>query len=382
MMGLSVLSFTLAVMIALGWFWIHYDFSKWGKGYTLHAPAGKPVEPIEVSVVIPVRNEAHNIQACIQSLLKSEGVRLQIIVVDDGSTDDTRMIVQNSTHPISNVSVVALETKAGSWSGKSRACWEGSTQANHHWLLFIDADVCVHSKSLMTTCRYAQEHQIDLLSLFGTWELVSFWERMLIPAIGWFIRGTIGLADVNKGGEAFANGQYMLFSRTAYLHIGGHQSVRGAVLDDVGLAKVMRESGRSLALLWGPWCFRVRLYRHLTEIVAGYSKNLFEGMGRRYSVGIVSIVFLLGFSVLPLILVGLSVQASHVASAGCWALCVFLMIAFRYRLERRDARKGAWWVSLLHPISVVLFSGIIVNSMVRRTVRWKGRIFEDGKMRP
>lgn len=381
-MGLSVLSIALAVMIAMGWFWIHYDFSKWGKGYTLHRPPEKPVEPIEVSVVIPARNEAHNIQACIQSLLNSEGVRLQIIVVDDGSTDDTRMIVHECTHQIPNVSVVALETNGDSWSGKSRACWEGSTKADNDWLLFIDADVRVHSKSLMTTCRYAQKHQVDLLSLFGTWELVSFWERMLIPAIGWFIRGTIGLADVNKGGQAFANGQYMLFSRAAYLNIGGHQSVRGAVLDDVGLARVMHESGHRLALLWGPWCFRVRLYRHLTEIVGGYSKNLFEGMGRRYSVGVVSMVFLLGFTVLPVILVVLSVQAKHVVSAGCWALCVFLMIVFRYRLERRDSRKGAWWVALLHPISVVLFSGIILNSMVRRTVRWKGRVFEDGKMRP
>ena len=376
-----ILSNSLSVMVALGWGRIHSDLSRWAQGYTLERLSALPTGPFEVSVVIPARDEAHNIQSCLDSLICSEGVQLQVIVVDDGSIDDTRLLVEECCAIEPTVSLIQLEEHPSSWSGKSRACWEGAKVARHEWLLFLDADVRVHPEALARTCQYAYDNQVGLLSVFGTWELVSIWERMLIPTIGWFIRGTVGLTEVNHGKKAFANGQYMLFQKATYQHINGHQSVRGAVLDDVGLARVVTQAGEKLALLSASWCFRVRLYRGLWEIIFGYSKNLFEGMDRNGFVALFSIVFLVLFSILPMVMLGVSLHYMHLSAAVLWFASVVMMMGFRYRLERRDHRDNALIFSVIHPIGVAVFIGIILNSMIRRRVHWKGRVFDKGQMR-
>ena len=170
----------------------------------------------------------------------------------------------------------------------------------------------------------------------------------------------------------------MMFSKAEYQRIGGHEQVRGAVLDDVGLAHVCHKSDVNLGLLWAPWAYRVRLYRSLREIFDGYSKNLFAGMDRNYFLGSLSVLFLLAFSLVPLCLTVVFLVNGSPMNAACWGASVLLMVLFRYRLEHIDRRSGRVWVALMHPLGVGVFCSIIINSMVRQTVHWKGRGYERG----
>ncbi|MEC8423081.1 MAG: glycosyltransferase, partial [Myxococcota bacterium] len=255
------------------------------------------------------------------------------------------------------------------------------------WLLFIDADVCVDPDALAALMPVAIQEELRLLSVFGTWELVSFWERALIPTVGWLIRGAVDLDRVNDPTrmEAFANGQLILVERDAYDHVGGHEVVRDRILDDVSMAEAFKRRGMRIGLRPAAWLFRVRLYRSLSEIVAGYGKNLYEGMGRRPTIGLGAVLFIIVGTLLPFACVlggiaGRLLLGWGVPGWGWWAWMVavcLLQVVFRVRVERHDGRTGG--IAWVHPLANMMLVGIILRSMFWVEASWKGRRFVDGR---
>ena len=260
-------------------------------------------------------------------------------------------------------------------------------RSNGSVLVFLDADVRLHPDTVRSFVREATTHRLALLSAFGSWELVHFWERTLIPAVGWLIRGSVNLDVVNRPGrvEAFANGQLIMVDRLAYEEIGGHAVVRSQVLDDVRLAEAFKRRGHPIGLRSAPWSFQVRLYRSLSGIIAGYAKNLYEGMGRRPAIGLGAILFIMVGTLFPFLLLLASVVSHLVLGwslptfgwvAWIASIC-FLQILFRWRLDRFDGRSGrdAW----THPLANVLLVWILVKSIFGVEATWKGRRFVDGQ---
>ena len=255
-------------------------------------------------------------------------------------------------------------------------------------LLFVDADVQLHPRAVHGLAGEAKDKELAILSAFGTWTLLTFWERALIPAVGWLIRGSVDLRRVNQPGrqEAFANGQLIMVDRVAYDEIGGHEVVKGEVLDDVRLAEAFKRRGHRIGLVAAEWAFHVRLYRSLSEIISGYSKNLYEGMGRRPGIGLGAILFICVGTLFPFALL----LASVVMRLGLgWNLPPLPWIAwiagvcglqflFRWRLDRRDGRSGrdAW----THPIANMILVWILIRSVVGVESHWKGRKFIDGRV--
>jgi hypothetical protein len=231
-----------------------------------------------------------------------------------------------------------------------------------------------------------EQDQLELLSLFGDWALESFWEGAVIPVIGWFIRGAVDLEAVNDPGrpEAFANGQFILVRRTGYDSLGGHEAVRAEVLEDVRLANAFKQRALPTGLFHAPGAFSVRLYAALSEIVSGYGKNLYEGMGRRPGVAIGALLFIAVSTLLPYVLLAacLAGQAGSWSGPGWgWTLWLAgiaaLIHVFRFRLERQDGRTG--WHALTHPLGNLLFAWILLRSLFGVEAEWKGRRFVDGK---
>ena len=370
----------LLALVTLGWSLIHLQFGRWASAWSLERSYDDSSFLQEIRVVIPARNEERVIASCLQALVDTPNSDvMEVVVIDDGSEDNTGDIARRFQNDLPGLKVLRGHPRPSAWSGKAWACHQGAAGCDRAWICFVDADVSLDPQTLSSTLAVARREQLDLLSLFGSWTLLSFWERLLIPAIGWFIRGAVQIDEVNHGQAAFANGQFLLFNTESYVAMGGHESVRDTVLDDVGLARAMQAWGGRLGLRYAPWSFSVRLYTSFGEIYRGYQKNLFEGMERRMGLAIVAAGFVFTWSVGPFIsclVAGLLNQPWIVLWSAVLALSVVL---FRFRVERRDERSGAIKVALLHPLAAGLLSWIIVHSMLSRTVSWKGRTFERGK---
>jgi hypothetical protein len=250
----------------------------------------------------------------------------------------------------------------------------------------VDADVQLATWTISAAVEEKQERGAALLSLFGDWDLRSFWETTVIPVVGWLIRGTVNLDEVNNAtsATAFANGQFILVDRKSYERVGGHGVVRAEVLEDVRLAKAFKTRAMRTVLLHAPGAFRVRLYSSLSEIVSGYQKNLYEGLDRRLSLGLGAILFVFVGTLLPfLLLIGLLMGKLQLgwAFSEVWlvwlgVLCALVPI-FRWLIERADGRSG--WFALTHLLGNVVLVWILLRAIFSLESEWKGRKFVDGK---
>lgn len=362
-------------LVTVPWIWAHALFGGWGKGYTLEksAPTGKSVR-----VVVPARNEAGNIGGCVRALLTDSAVT-EVVVVDDQSTDGTAAEATAAAAGNARLRVIEAPDRPAGWAGKPWAVCVGAAGATTDYLLFVDADVNVAPGAVSAAVSRAIRDQAGLLSLYGTWELGSFWERVLIPAFGWFIRSSVDLNRANAEGPLslpFANGQFILVNRETYERWGGHRVVAAEVLDDVRLAAAARGAGVRRRMLWAPWAFRVRLYRSFGEIVAGYRKNLYEGMGRRRWLGAVAAVTTAATTAAVPLAAGILWAVGRPADA-VWAAAITLaMIGLRARIEVRDGRSPAY--AVFHPLAGGVIAAVLLLSMWPRA-SWKGRSFVQGK---
>ena len=364
----------------------------WGRRWSIARPSldHEPSEPLLISICIPARNEADNIAACVQAALESRWPNLEVIVVDDRSEDGTADVARAAGAGDKRLHIVEGSEPPGGWAGKPWACVRGAGEARGQVICFVDADVRLAPDAIGALLETMVSEDLRLISAYGSWELHSFWERVLIPAVGWLIRGAVSLDQVNDSGrpEAFANGQLIMVERNAYESMQGHQCVRSEILEDVRLAEQFKRRGFSAGMRVAPWAFQVRLYSSLGEIIRGYTKNLYEGMGRQPSLALGAILFIFVGALLPWIALLVSVWArlglgwavpGDIWILWCAAVCA-LQVLFRWRLEAIDGRSGK--VAFLHPVANVLLIWILLRSMFGVEATWKGRAFIDGQAKP
>jgi len=384
----SILMGGYLALMTLMWGGLVLGVPRWGRSHRLGRPTGAaPDRGIRVTICIPARNEADNIASCISAARAQTWPNLEIVVVDDRSTDDTGAVARAAADTDPRVCVVAGTEPPEGWSGKAWACTRAAGEGSGELLVFVDADVTLHPDAIRATIAAMDARALDLFSAFGTWRLESFWEQVAIPPVGWLIRGSIDLDAVNAPGKeaAFANGQFIAVRREAYTKIDGHGAVRGTILDDVALATAIQRRGCRIGLVDAPWLFEVRLYRSLGAVVEGYAKNLYEGMDRRLSTGVGAIFFILVGTLFPYVGVAAGVGARlglqwQVPGWG-WVLwfvgiCA-LQVVFRYRVDRRDGRDPRFcWT---HAIGNLVLVWILMRSIAGLETQWKGRRFIDGR---
>ena len=377
-------------LLTLVWSLLLLGIRSWGKAWLLQRPAlndGETQNDIPVSICIPARNEAAVIETCVQAALASRWSQLEVIVVDDRSTDGTAERALAAGEGDERLHVVRGVDPPAGWAGKPWACARAAGEAQGVILCFVDADVSLAPDAIPALVKEMLDKDLRLLSVYGSWDLHSFWERALIPAVGWLIRGAVNLDDVNDPGKptAFANGQLIAVERNTYDAVDGHGSVRSEVLEDVRLAEKFKRRGFSVGMRVASWAFRVRLYDSLSAIIDGYTKNLYEGMGRKPSMALGAALFIFVGGLLPWILLVAAVWARLIWGwqvpgtiwvLWCAAVCG-LQIAFRWRLEVRDGRSG--WMSLAHPLANSVLIWILMRSMFAMQTTWKGRVFVDGQ---
>ena len=329
-------------------------------------------DSIEVSVIIPARNEEANLQPCLQSLVPQTAPPFELIVVDDHSIDRTPSIAQS----FPTVRVLEADPLPDGWSGKSNACWAGAKLAKGKWLLFTDADTRHVINSIEQGFREAESNHAALLSYSPKQEVHGFWERALMPVIFAELAKTYRPKEVSDptSPAAAANGQYLLIRRDVYDRVGGHAAIAHAILEDVELAKLVKRAGYKLQ-------FRVsdavstRMYRTFGQMWEGWTKNL--------ALLFPHPVWLASKRAIEFVLILLCGVATVVSVAdNDWiglAINGLLVAVLLFFFCRRIRRAHFDWVSNSVAIfGLPLFAILLLNSYISHKsgkVRWKGRVY-------
>lgn len=334
-------------------------------------------QPASVTVIVPARNEARNIGRCVRRLMAQTHPDLEIVVVNDNSSDHTGAIVSDLSCFDHRLRLLECAPLPRGWTGKPHACWRGSRDASTEWLCFMDADTVAEPDLITTAVQAAQERGLDMLSLEPFQELGSFWERVIIPAGFLILAFGQDLREVNDPGspEATANGQFILIRRAVYESVGGHAAVRGEICEDSALARQVKGGGHRLAILGANDLVQTRMYTNLASLWEGLSKNVVEMLGGLRATALAAMAsFGLGWvtvllpiwawrhgPVAPAILITMAstaLAATHVSAAR------YFRIPFFY--------------GLFFPVGYTMGGLIALNSIrlrENRRVAWKGRIY-------
>jgi len=343
---------------------------------------------VSISVVIPARNEGHNIDGCLHSVRTQNHPCLQIVVFDDGSQDSTADIV--AEHARADQRVLSLSGGDGvaeGWFGKPWALKRASAHANGQWLVFIDADVrLVHPDALDSVVSYAITNEVDMVTGIGDMVMESFWERVLQPAVGGLILAGNDLDwvnDPNKADSNLANGQFIAISRETYHEIGGHEAVKDDILDDIGLARAVVNTGFTYRCLWLNEVFSCRMYTGLSDLWEGWTKNLFAGLRYSWLNLSVAVFGTFLFSVLGPILVILGVFGVVANELWMWGVAIAVLLhAVRLLMDIRH--RNTVWYGLTHAPASLLVMMMMMHSgvrTVRGAVTWKGRKYRPGQQK-
>jgi Glycosyl transferase family 2 len=323
----------------------------------------------DVSVIVPARDEQSCIGDCLRSLVSQQGAGYEVIVVDDDSSDDTRRIAE--AFP---VRVVAAGPLPSGWSGKCNAAWTGAKAAKGKWLLFTDADTKHSATSIASGLREAQNEAAALLSYSPRQEVHGFAERALMPVIFADLATTYRPKDVcdPKSPVAAANGQYLLIRRDVYDAIGGHAAVATAILEDVELAKRVKQAGYQLR-------FRVsdvlstRMYRSFPEMWEGWTKNLALLFSRPRDLAASRLIEFA--SIVTCGAIAIRKLARGERLLGAIAVCMTAALVF-FLIQRIRRAHFDWLSNALALFGLPLFAILLLNSDIchrRGSVRWKGR---------
>jgi glycosyltransferase involved in cell wall biosynthesis len=233
-----------------------------------------------ISAIVPARDEEENIEAAVKSLAAQPEI-VEIIVVDDQSTDRTPEILVRLAAEIPQLRILQAGELARGWVGKNHALWIGAQAAKCGWLLLTDADTVLLPEAARRAMEDAQQYHAALVSYSPEQLTRSVLERALIPFIYCRLARKFRFAAVNDASlpDAAANGQFILICRQAYEKAGGHRAISGEVLEDVALARRVKQAGFRLHFAPGEGIARTRMYRSFGAMWQGWTKNLYALLG-------------------------------------------------------------------------------------------------------
>jgi len=334
-----------------------------------------------VSILIPARNEADQIEGAVRAACAQVADRVEVVVLDDGSTDGTGEILRRLAPELPRLRVVAGAPLPAGWAGKAWACWQlASEQARHEWLLFVDADVRLGPDAAGRALAAAGAQDAEFVSAFPRQILGSLGEALLVPLIHLVLLAYLPMGLIRRHplpSLSAGCGQLMLVRRAAYLAADGHRAIRGTLHDGLKLARHMKAAGFGVGLFDGSDVASCRMYPGFVGAWRGFSRNAYEALGSPATLAVMwalnGSLFVLPFVALPLTLRGGGMSAQ----AALWGAAVAVGLALRVLLA---VRFGApVWIALATPLAVLLMMGIQLHSYVRHLTRqpvvWRARVY-------
>lgn len=349
-----------------------------------------------LSVIVPARNEEDCVRDCLWSLVRQQeedwelGSDWEILLVDDGSTDGTRAAAES----FPGVTVLEAGAPPRDWTGKANAAWTGAQAAQGQWLLFTDADTVHEPGSARRAIAEAERHGVGMLSYSPRQMVRGLGQRAVMPLIFGDLAATYSPAKVSSAASpvAAANGQFLLVRRDVYQQIGGHEAVKGSLLEDVELATLVKHRRLGLRFRYAPDAVAARMYRSFGAMWQGWTKNLallFANAPALAGMRLVQLGVLLG---VPLLIAYFAASSAVFQAQGGHALSREMAMAalaivwlravwgFYSRTARSNFRfRDYVWAPLGIPLYALLLWQSWFRIRVLRRVEWKGREVAAGR---
>ncbi len=320
-----------------------------------------------ISVVVPLRNEATNVVELIASLRTQTNLaQVEFLLLDDNSEDGTLALLHQHTSGLTNFHILNGSTLPQGWIGKTWALQQLFERSSGQIIVSVDADVRLVPDAINRAVTLLKNTQLDFLSPYPKQLSFSWSERLIQPLLQWSWMSTVMLRIAEKSSIAsmvVANGQFFVVRRAALAQVGGYESVRNKVLDDVELARALVKQGSHGCVANGAEIASTRMYSSWKEIQAGYGKSLHAAFGSFFGSAL-AITFLFLTGIAPLI-------AGITGSTIGWY--AYAAVTLTRVMSSIKTGKNAL-DALLHPISSALLMYLIIYSwLMRGQVQWKGR---------
>lgn len=352
-----------------------------------------------VSILVPARNEEHRVLSnCIRSLLAQDYEPLEIIAVNDRSTDATKTILQEVAETNPKLRVIEGAEPPAGWLGKPHALHQAFVAARGEWVLATDADMIFERSAVSTAMAHGLEAGVDAVTLLPFVECQSFWERIFMPTFGWFMLLAMPIERVNdpRRKEALGIGGFFLIRRAALERVGGYQAVCAEVAEDLRMAELLKQSGARLRVEYAPDLIHTRMQTNLREIWEGFTKNLFAGAKFSLVSALAGVVAVLLFAVAPVLVAIVCAVMIGTNLFGEWPsewmlLFIPTFSVWAIQVAIFGVINRSWGIPIAYafavPLGYLLFAMILFNSAVKiatgRGVKWKGRrLYERTGVRP
>ncbi len=352
-------------------------------------PAPPPSNPPLISVCIPARNEERNIRACVEAVLAQDYLNLEVIVLDDRSTDATQKILRQLAAQNDKLEIISGSDLPKGWAGKPHALFQASASARGEWLCFVDADTFLAPATLSACYVKALETQADMFTIMTFQMLGSFWEKVVMPLIMTALSVGFSPRKVNdpKRKDAIANGQFILIKRSVYEAIGGHASVKNNIVEDKAISEQVKWNGYRLIVADGMKMVRTRMYTSLPEMWEGWTKNIYLGLRDQPALMVLGVfgAFLAVLAALflpawPLLGLFWYLNGGVWMAAAIMSESVLLWLYLIYaRVVMATKMEISPWYALTTPLGAGVFGAMMFSSawkvISRKGVTWKGRVY-------
>ncbi len=359
------------------------------------------VTDTSLTVVIPAFNEANNIEGCLTHVLMSDKPcsHWEVLVVDDQSSDDTVKIaeqtigtVARADQPVAAVLQAGPRPKGERWVGKNWGCSQAMERIRTEWVLFIDADVTLTPDAILRALQQSINEKADLFSLAPRLSCGCLAEWMVQPIIASLLGLGFPILEANDPDSkvAFAAGPFMLFRRSSYNSIGGHRALAGEVVEDLALARRIKEGGFRLRYVLGIDAVDLQMYANFEALWEGWSKNWFLGLDRSISKslgagGVVLLMFTLTWLLLPTCLT-LALLSNHgqilwLIDAGFGLIAILMQLSIRlWTRARFSVPLRHWWLMGIGGLIIGLIAPTSVwKSLTGKGWTWKGRSLAEAQ---
>jgi chlorobactene glucosyltransferase len=334
-----------------------------------------------ISVLVPARNEERGIRECIDSLCNQVYSSYEVLVLDDGSTDSTPDILKELKEQYPDtLTIITGSSLPNEWVGKSHACHQLSMKAKGEYLLFTDADTIHSPYSLLSLIRTSRNYQADLLTAVPNQKMSSFWEHLMIPFMHVLYHGYLPNSMIYSNHDSrfsAANGQVMLFRYDAYQEIDGHKSVKTSLVEDIDIAKKIKQNKSKVVLANAIDVVSCSMYSGFDEVFMGFSKNFYSGLSEKFSIFFFFIFHLFTAYVLPPIIVIFALISGN-AELMQWGLLLTILGMF-IRLSSTIQFSLPFFHVFLQPLSalfaIVIAGNSFLWSLPNSGRKWKGRTY-------
>jgi glycosyltransferase involved in cell wall biosynthesis len=339
-----------------------------------------------LSVLIPACNEAANLESAVVTLLQQDYPDLEIILVDDRSTDGTGEIIERLARENPRIRAVHVETLPRGWLGKVHALHRGVERASGDWLLFTDADVHFGAAILRRAVALVLHQRVDHLALIPRTIQKSFWLELAVNTFGLLFFITTRAASVNRpGSKAFVGiGAFNLVNAERFHRTPGFEWLRLEPGDDVGLGMMIKQSGGTTRLAFAYEDLSLQWYPSVTAMFKGLEKNLF-GPGSRYRWWLmliqVGVIWALVAAPYVSLALGLAHGLAPLWTAGAAAISMQLIFPVCFVADRKT--KG--FILLLFPVGVLLITAMMLRAgyqcLKNGGIDWRGTHYPIDQLR-